>query len=281
MRLSRRNVLVAAAAAIGPRMAQAAERRRAESERFDVTRLELSIPDLDPAHDGLRIAQLSDIHVGRNTPDGRVIAAVRELNALEPDLVVLTGDFVTSRRDPYSRVGQLLEGIEAPAFAVLGNHDHWSDPSSVARSLERADIPVLRNQHTVERLRGAPVYVVGIDDGVTRNDDVERALAKVPSKATRIVLAHAPPTAEKLPEDAALVCFSGHTHGGHFVVPGLTDGIFRRAGQPYIRGHYRVRGNHLYVNRGLGFGRGGPVVRLNSEPEVTVITLRRSEPSPG
>ncbi len=92
------------------------------------------------------------------------------------------------------------------------------------------------------------------------------------------MLAHAPPTLDALPKGAGLACFSGHTHGGQIFVAGVTDNLFSRAGQPYLRGHYRNHGNQLYVSRGLGFGKGSTLPRLNSDPEVAIITLRRGKP---
>lgn len=274
--LNRRTILTAAAGAalLGPLASRAAKRRKEHIEYFEVTRSEVFVPGLDPAHDGLVIAQLSDIHIGRHTPDGRVIAAVRELNDARPDLVALTGDYVTTRRDPFERVPLLLKNIRAPAVAVLGNHDHWSDPTRIRKDLEALGFAVLLNRNTSLDLRGVPFPVVGVDDGHTNHDDVHQAFAGVKKRGFRLVLTHSPPTANQLPEDEGLLCLSGHTHGGHFVVPGVTEGLFRTAGQPYVRGLYDVRGNQLYVNRGLGFGRGGPVVRVNSEPELALLTLR-------
>lgn len=271
MRLTRRQVLAAAGATLLARPALAAGR-----EGFDLVEREIAVDGLDPAHDGLRVAHLTDIHVGDATPDGRIIAAVRAVNRARPDLVLLTGDYVTVSKRPVRRVGRLLSGFEAPVWAVLGNHDHWVDPQGVREELEREGCAVLRNQATVARFRGADLWVLGIDDGRTRNDDVAATFAGVPATGTRLVMAHTPPTADKLPVNAGLVCFSGHTHGGQFFLPGLTEWVAERAGQPYLRGLYRVRGNALHVNVGLGYGGRGPFPRVGTTPEVAVVTLRRA-----
>jgi hypothetical protein len=276
-RLSRRNVVSAVSAAVLAPSAVRAERRQQRREAFEVARVELFLEHLDPAHDGLVIAQLSDLHIGSGVPDGRIISAVNALNGEEPDLAVLTGDFVTTRFDPVERVPQLLERIEPQAWAVLGNHDHWSDAKTVAGGLAKADIGVLQNQHTKVRLKGVDFSLIGIDDSTTKNDDVEAAFRGTKTASSRLVLTHTPACAGKLPAWEDVLCLSGHTHGGQWDVPKLTEGVFRRAGQPWYRGHYRVRGNQLYVNRGLGFGRGTRLPRLNSEPELTVLTLRRAE----
>src|SRR5207302_5620771 len=104
---------------------------------FDVTTTELKVPGLDPAHDGLVIAQLSDLHIGPRTPDGRVIAAVRAVNAKKPDVVFLTGDYVTWRDDPIEHIPLVLAGIEAKVFASLGNHDHFTDAPRIRGEIEK------------------------------------------------------------------------------------------------------------------------------------------------
>lgn len=275
---SRRTLLAGfVGAALTSRRARAEERREVrvrQSWSFALEEVELVVPGLDPAHDGLRVGQLTDIHVGANTPDGRIIAAVDALNQAKPDLVVLTGDYVTRKGDPLERVPELLSRLEGDVIAVLGNHDHWTDGPTIKRDLGRVGFCVLQNENTTVRVRGAPLRVVGIDDGITRRADADKALRGVPANGSRLVLAHTPPTVDRLPPDAGLVCLSGHTHGGQIWLGSVTDGLFARAGQPYVRGLYQVGGNSLYVSRGLGFGRGSPLVRVGSDPEVTLLTLR-------
>lgn len=264
-----RNTLVGAG---GPNPLRSEERVRWR-DLFSLTENRLHIRGLHPSHEGLRVAQLSDIHVGQATPAARIRRAVESVNAAAPDLVFLTGDYVTHSPKPLPRVLELLSGLKGPVFVVLGNHDHWVDAPFLRNGFERLGYTVLQNEHRVVNVRGAPACVLGIDDGATRRDDVAATFRGAPTSGTRLVLAHTPPTVEKLPAQAGLVQFSGHTHGGQFIVPGLTEAIFRRAGQPYISGHYTVNGNQLYVNRGLGFGFGGPYLRRGSEPEVAFFTL--------
>ncbi|WP_224244881.1 metallophosphoesterase [Hyalangium gracile] len=243
-------------------------------DHFALNEYELHVPGLHPAHHGLRVAQLSDIHVGQATSDIRIRRAVMAVNASSPDMVFLTGDYVTHSPKPLPRVREVLAGLQGPVFVVLGNHDHWVNAPYLRDGFERLGYTVLQNEHRTVSVRGAPACVLGVDDGRTGRDDVEATFRGAPTSGTRLVLAHTPPTVEKLPPYAGLVQFSGHTHGGQFVVRGLTEALFRRAGQPYIRGHYAVRGNQLYVNQGLGFGFGGPYLRRGTEPEVAFFTLR-------
>ena len=256
--------------------AQKQQEREARAHSFELTRPELHIAGLDEAHDGVVVGHLTDIHVGPRTPDERILSAVDALNAARPDIVFLTGDYVTRKGDPLERVPELLGRLTVPAVAVLGNHDHWTDGRTIRRDLERTGIPVLMNQHTVVQVRGRSMAIVGIDDAVSGHDDVARAFKGTDPHEARLVLAHAPPTLDVLPRDAGLACFSGHTHGGQIFVEGFTDALFARAGQHYLRGHYRNQGNQLYVSRGLGFGRGSNLPRVNADPEVALVTLRRA-----
>lgn len=258
--------------------ARAERRRLASSEYYELTHVDVQLPTLDPAHDGLRVVQLSDLHIGHGVPDGRIMRAVQEVNALEPDLIVLTGDFVTNKKDPLSRVPELLEPLRAPRVAVLGNHDHWSGPKTIHDGLERIGTAVLQNEHTALRLKGVDFTVIGIDDCTTHHDDVEAAFHGS-GKSSRLVLTHTPSCAQKLPAWEDVLCLSGHTHGGQWHIPKVTKGFYTSAGQPWFRGAYRVRGNQLYVNRGLGFGHGTHLPRFFSDPEVTLFTLRCAAPT--
>jgi uncharacterized protein len=251
----------------------------AEAQQPDAERVTFSLPGLDPAHDGLRIAQLSDVHVGTKTPRELIRAAVEAANAFEPDLVVLTGDFLTHRRREVADLREQLGGLRAPTVAVLGNHDVWVDPAGAAAALRGHGYEVLENQWTRITLRGAPLHVVGVGDTRTGREDVGRATAGLPKGASPLVLAHGPMAAERV---AALrrhaLCLSGHTHGGQIAVPILTPlllGTF--AHQRYLRGRYRIGAVQLYVNRGIGMS--GFSVRLNSPPEVTLATLRAAAPA--
>lgn len=275
--MNRRNLLkaVASSALLSPLLARASARHQPDHEAYEVTETDIVLAGIPEEHDGLKIAQLSDIHVGKNTPDGRIISAVRHINELEPDLVFLTGDYVTRKGDPLERVAIVLKNLAAPTFVVMGNHDHYTDCKYLGQDFGKLGYTVLQNQHSVVSVRGRDVTVLGIDDAVTKHDDVKATFKNAAQSGTRLVLAHSPPTIDKLPGDANVACFSGHTHGGHFVVPGVTEGVFRKAGQPYMRGLHKVNSNQVYVNRGLGFGRGGPVTRMGAEPELSVFTLRR------
>jgi predicted MPP superfamily phosphohydrolase len=237
---------------------------------------EVHVPGLDPRHDGVRIAQLSDIHVGNLTPRAHVRAAVDAANRVEPDLIVLTGDYVCWRRSEAALVGDQLGGLRAPrVLAVLGNHDYFTWGAGVREALERNGYEVLRNQTTVANVRGAPLAVVGVDDPVTRHDDLDAAFAGAPPGVPRVVLCHGPDRAPAIARRGAALVLSGHTHGGQIFVPGITDRLMKRVGLNYRRGMYELAGDSkLYVTPGVGFSGVTRRVGEGTQAEVAVLTLR-------
>lgn len=268
--------LVGAAGAVGslPLVSEAREPVLPSAEQVT-----FEVPGLDPAHDGLRVAQLSDLHVGPRTSEATVRAAIAEANAFDPDVVVLTGDYLCHHRSDVEAVRAQLGGLAAPTVAVLGNHDVWVDPAGAADALRGHGYEVLENAWTTLRVRGAPLRIVGIGDHLTRREDVARALRGLGPGPAPLVLAHGPRTAEPLRAlDRPLLCLSGHTHGGQINVPLLTPLLLSTlVREPYVRGRYQLGRVQLYVNRGVGMS--GLRVRINAPPEVTLATLRRGEPA--
>lgn len=235
------------------------------------------IPDLDQAHDGLRIAHLSDIHIGLVTPDQRIRNAVELIASVEPDLCVLTGDFASRRPSPLDRLGRVLHGLPDPTFFVLGNHDHRVDAAKVTLALEGAGYVHLDNQHHTLQFGGHPLHLIGLNDPVTQRHRPEQAFAGLPAGGTRLLLAH---QGESLVDVLALgqsvdLCVSGHTHGGQIYLPGFTDRMMARAGLRHVRGLRRLDdiGPWLHVTHGLGAA--VMPLRVASRPEVGLLTLRR------
>jgi predicted MPP superfamily phosphohydrolase len=241
-----------------------------------LSRHDVPIRGLDPAHDGLKIAHLTDVHVGMITPKKRIRRAVELANESKPDLVFLTGDYVCYNRKHVARMGEQLRGLVAgtAVIATLGNHDYWTDGEGCARELRNNGYDVLINQHTELFVRGAPLTVVGIDDAITKHDDAEKAFAGVRTR-TRLCLSHCPERADQAAERGANLVVSGHTHGGQVNVKGVTERIYRRiTKRRYLSGWYDIGETALYVNRGVGQSsiplRAGEGARC----EVAIFTLR-------
>jgi predicted MPP superfamily phosphohydrolase len=237
---------------------------------------EVDLPTLDPRHDGVRVAHLTDIHCGRMTPEHHVRAAIELANRARPDVVVMTGDYVNWSRDEAAIAGAQLAGLSAPhVVATLGNHDYFAWGDGVAAALAGNGYVVLRNAHHTIDLAGAPLHLIGIDDPVTGRHDLERAFAAVPPGGSRVVLCHCPEQLDDIAARGAHLMLSGHTHGGQINVRGITDRIFKKAGRRYFnRGFYEVGGTLLYVSSGVGFS--GVRVRAGAgtRAEVSVFTLR-------
>lgn len=236
---------------------------------------EVRIPGLDPRHDGVRIAQLSDIHVGRMTPREHIRAAIDAANAAAPDLIVMTGDYVCWKRSEAELCKEQLGGLRAKrVLAVLGNHDYFTWGAGVRGALEANGYEVLRNRTTIADVNGAPLAIVGVDDPVTRHDDLDAAFAGAPARTTRVVLVHSPDSGPAIAERGAQLILSGHTHGGQMYVRGITDRIMKRAGLNYRRGTYALGETQMYVTPGVGFS--GVTRRFGegTDAEVALLTLR-------
>jgi len=235
---------------------------------------EVGIARLDPRHDGLRIAHLSDVHVGL-TPERHVRRAVELANQAAPDVVVLTGDYVTWARREIPRMAEQLAGLCARRVVVtLGNHDYFTSHRKITEAMQANGYLVLKNQHVTVEIGGAPLHLVGIDDPVTRHADIDKAFARVPARGTRVALCHCPETADEIAPRGAQLILSGHTHGGQIYLEGITDRVIAGMGRRFRSGFYQVGDAVLYVTAGVGFSgvrvRKGPGTRA----EVGLHTLR-------
>lgn len=219
---------------------------------------------------GLRVVQLTDIHRSRMTHDRLLRHAVATANAAHPDLIVLTGDFVTNRASDIEPCAHILAPLRARlgVYAILGNHDYATDAHAVERALTHQNITVLKN-HSVRLQNG--LRLVGLDDDLAGKADVVHAFAGIDKEELTFTLIHNPALVDLFSERN---CFTvaGHTHGGQMFVPIVTKWAVRRIGaKEYRAGWYQVGNVQMYVNRGLG--RVGFPVRFRSRPEVAVFTL--------
>lgn len=249
-----------------------------------VHRYTIEVDGLDPAHDGLRIVHLTDLHVGMLTPNARILRGVAVALREQPDLVVMTGDFVCYSPRYVSLLEDLVSGIPGPVACVLGNHDYWTDGDMVRRALEHDGYAVLRNEHTRITLRGSPLELVGIDDAVTGQADARLAFKGLSHStkegaATRVVLTHVPGMADRAVTHGAGLVLAGHTHGGQVHIPRVSDRLARVLGRPYLKGFFHLDESTLFVNCGVGAS--AIPVRAGAPAEVAVITLRRQPPTEG
>jgi predicted MPP superfamily phosphohydrolase len=235
------------------------------------------VADLPPALEGLRIAQLSDLHIGALTPARRGLRWSRRANATGADLVALTGDYVTSGEKFHDDIADVLGALEAPlgVFAVPGNHDYFGEGEPLFARLRARGVRVLRNEHVVLERGGAELVVAGVDDTWTRRADVDRTMRGVDGRRPSIVLAHDPKLFPQLAERGADVVLSGHTHWGQVALPFLPTRLnLGRIAYRLHAGEHRDRGATLVISPGLGTT--GPPLRFGAPPEITVVRLARA-----
>ena len=253
----------------------------------EVVERDLSLAGLPQGFDGMRIVQLSDIHLDGYTEPYFLRQVVQQVNGLKPDVVVLTGDYVTGGvgtvRYQLGAAWQcaniLAELACKERYAVLGNHDYSISAEVVATAFRDNGIPMLRNMHMPLERGGGRIWMAGVDDPVLGSPDPERAIPakirNVPNEPV-ILLCHAPDYADTVREQAVgssvglMLC--GHTHGGQVRLPLLGALELPVLGKKYVEGLFQLGAMQLYVNRGIGTI--GLPFRLNCPPEITVLTLR-------
>lgn len=254
---------------------------------IDVRRLEVKLPNLPPAFEGLTIAQLSDIHIDPYTSEEAISRMVTQTKALKPDLIFVTGDFISRGTYYFEQaaraLGALSEGPRLGLYGVSGNHDHWADGPDLGRLaplLKKSGLPLLRNSATRLELNGDSLWLLGTDDSSTHNDDLAktlRAAGFATSEAARrderakILLSHNPEFTRQAALAGADLLLSGHTHGGQVYFPVLEDWLVSPL-YPQYRGYYRVgERTQVYVNNGAGVV--GPPMRFLSHPEILLLRL--------
>jgi predicted MPP superfamily phosphohydrolase len=224
----------------------------------------------------LRVVHLTDQHVGRVTPLETQVEAMALVRAERPDLVVLTGDFVAHSQAYLKDLTELMRMIDVPSFAVLGNHDHWCGASAVAQALKKGGVEVLRNQHTLVRVRHHKLQLVGLDDAYTGHADGIRAVDGLDPNVPAIGLSHIGEEADRLWQLGVPLVFSGHTHAGHITLARLHElAIGKLAGHKYVHGLYGSRRGDgaVYVGAGVGSAVFPFRVGERAQREVAVFEL--------
>jgi uncharacterized protein len=259
-----------------------------ERHWVEVTHPFIYLPDLPQAFDGMRVVQVGDIHLSPFTESIYVEHVVGLINKMQPDLVLLTGDYVTAQIFSIKhniaaawKCAEILRGIECTErYAVLGNHDVAVGTQDVTEALERHGIPVLNNGYTAIERGNSRIWLTGFADPLT---DVVDLRSAVPTNIRNrpdepvIAMCHAPDYADVLLADpagsAVNLMLSGHTHGGQIRIPFVAPLALPPMGKIYVEGFFRVGNMQLYVNRGIGTV--NLPVRFNCPPELTLHTLKR------
>lgn len=221
---------------------------------IELTEHRMGLENLPEAFRGFRIVHLSDLHHGLYLPADALSAVVDLTNELEPDIVALTGDFVTRSRNYIDPVAEMLSGLRARSgvFAVLGNHDFRVGADAIARALDKNGIEVLRNRHVTLRRKGQKCYLAGVDDLLYRAD-LSRAMRGIPHGAPTLLLSHNPAIIGEAADMGINLVLSGHTHGGQVKLP-LIGCVYGRSekNMRFKIGRDSLGPTQIYVSRGIG-----------------------------
>jgi uncharacterized protein len=257
-----------------------------EPNRPQLLHREIRLPRWPARLDGFTIALLSDFHYDRHFSVHPLHAAIGVVNGLNPDLIALCGDFVTtpmlSHRDKQAAAAVepcslLLRQLKARfgVWAVLGNHDYFSDPDRITEVLRSQGIRVLANESAAIETNGARFWLSGVNDVTSDTADLDVTLHNVAANEATVLLAHEPDYADQVVRQRRVdLQLSGHSHGGQIRLPLLPPLYLPELGRKYVWGLYRIGAMTLYTSRGLGTV--GVPVRLNCPPEITLITLRHA-----
>jgi predicted MPP superfamily phosphohydrolase len=246
-----------------------------------VRHVDAFVPGLPASFDGLRIAQLSDLHVGPQTSRRFLDRVVHTTHALRPDLVAVTGDLVDDRAEDVAVYAEMLGSLDAPlgVFMIPGNHDVYAGWDDVEHALRAADIgTILVNETRLIRRGSDAIALVGTGDpaggrrGTSRAaPDIDHALAGVPDSLTIVAFAHNPALWPSLASRGVALTLSGHTHWGQLALPRFGWSL----ASPFLE---HAMGAHtrddavLYISPGTGYW--GIPFRIGARPEVTLVTLR-------
>ncbi|MGH8817224.1 MAG: metallophosphoesterase [Achromobacter pestifer] len=243
----------------------------------DVKTIDIALPNLPPALDGFRLVQLTDLHASRLLEGPWIDAVVKKANALNPDLMLITGDLVDGTTDARAADVQPLQALTARhgVYAIPGNHEYYAEYQRWLTEFDKLGLRLLLNEHVTLTHNGQPLVLAGITDIMAARygqpqPDVAKALEGVSPADTVVLMSHRPGGAAINAQAGADLQLSGHTHGGQILGPHL---LTQLANEGYVSGQYQVGDMQLYVSNGTGLWPGFPI-RLGRPSEITQIVLR-------
>jgi uncharacterized protein len=254
--------------------------RGVEPRWFEIKTIDITIAGLNPVFEGYKIVQLSDLHARSGIMDRQQLEKVANIaNQQEPDLIALTGDYITDNADKAEEMlANAFSQLKATdgVVSIMGNHDREEDYHiPLERAFSKAKVKFLNNTvYSIDR-SGHKLNIAGVDDVYYERANLPQTIDKLPQTGTNILLAHEP---DFIDIAAATNRFglqlSGHSHGGQIVIPFLPR-VTALLAKKYISGHYTVGGTQLYVSSGVGTT-GIPQARINCRPEIAVIVLHQA-----
>lgn len=244
-------------------------------DEITITEIPIKLQRLPSDFEHFRIVQMSDFHFGSWFNKSALLHSIEVVNQLEPDLIAITGDFISY--NPSKHMQFLIDALSRlnaaeGKVAVLGNHDYYSDPYLVREILRESNIHDLSNQvYTLQR-NSSHLNFAGIDDHLTGKDNLNHVIKQIRDGTATVLLAHEPDFADiSAPTGSFDLQLSGHTHGGQIRLPFFGSIYLPPLGRKYPSGIYSINGMTLYTNRGLGAS--WLRFRYNCPPEISVFTL--------
>ena len=256
--------------------AASAYARLIEPYHYLITETDIFIKNLPERFEGFRITQLTDIHHSDILGIDEVQRVVHLAQQTKPNIFVLTGDYTTTYRRYIEPCAEALSKLNAPegVWAVLGNHDHYTDPELTTRAFDRHHITVLNNLNTNVHNGPDTFQLAGIDDWSWNGTDWKKAFAGLNNELPTILLSHQPAVLEFPQTQQMSLILSGHTHGGQIKLPWLGPlARFATKDLKYAQGLFRYGEVQLYVSSGTGVI--GLPIRMGVRPEITVLRLMR------
>ena len=257
-------------------LSEAARSALSEPYRLTIEHHQIHLRRLPAALDGFRIVQLSDIHHSSFTSRAQIKRAVETANSLQPDIIALTGDYISKERQYAAPCAELLGKLHARhgIFAVLGNHDHWTDAALITDLFRAEGMTVLVNQGMRFEMKGAAFWLAGVDDTMVGLEDLPLALAGSREDELKLLLAHNPIILRRAARAGVDLVLSGHTHGGQVNLRSERSTSVRPR-RRLLKGLAREGETQIYVTRGLGTV--VLPVRFGCPPEVSLLELRTAQ----
>lgn len=249
-----------------------------EPNWLEVTRVKIRLSRLPSNFLGLKIVHFSDTHLGLYFSPDDLYDVVEEVNKLQPDVICFTGDLLDSRFgfDYLPESSTILSRLKAPLgkWAILGNHDYRADPQSISSAFKKAGFHLLKNQYQAIEKGKEKIYLLGLDDVLEGEVNMEPMLQNLEKDAFKILLVHEPDFVDEVADYSSSLIdlqLSGHSHGGQIAFPLIGPVITPPLGQKYPAGLYKVKNTAVYTNRGIGT----TILpfRFWCRPEITFMTL--------
>ncbi|MCD7781169.1 MAG: metallophosphoesterase [Methanosphaera sp.] len=242
---------------------------------FDVVPLTIRDERIPPEFDNYRIVHITDIHLGQWINETRLHGVVDMVNNLDPDMIAITGDYLSYQTKYVGQLAKCLKPLRANdvILSVLGNHDHWTDPTKIKQELSKCNIINLENEVYTLHRDGAKLQVAGIDSVTEGKDDMNKVKSQLEENVGAIMLVHEPDFADTTAQyDEFILQLSGHSHGGQITLPKIGTPIRGKNFIKYPAGLYKTRNLNHYTNRGVGTNTFW--LRIKCPPEITNIRLK-------